>query len=144
MRWLLPLLLVAAPAFALDFKIGPSLPLVEVRPGVSHPVLLAPGAGIQGGLDLGKLNVDLAVFGSLLNLGNTTAGAASSALFACYAPVGACAGVGVDLAAPTGGLITGGWSAKNGLFLVFAINYDALSGLHFQTAPVPAQPTVLQ
>jgi hypothetical protein len=44
--------LLAAPAQAEGLTVGPSLPMLAVTPGDTHPVSLAPGAGISVGGDL--------------------------------------------------------------------------------------------
>lgn len=36
-----------ARASGFDYSTGPTIPLLEIRPGFAHPVSLAPGAGVQ-------------------------------------------------------------------------------------------------
>jgi hypothetical protein len=45
-------LLVAGSARAQTFSAGLSVPLLEIQPGQAHPVVFAPGAGLQANLEL--------------------------------------------------------------------------------------------
>lgn len=72
------LLTWSSPARAQQLTLGPSVPLVLVRPGDVHPVSLAPGAGISAGVDL----FPSTVFGAnvhLLSVGGDTFGSVQAA-----------------------------------------------------------------
>lgn len=136
-------LLSAAPARAqaqVTFKgCGPSIPLTVLSVGGS--LALAPGAGIQCGLDYGKLNLDLALFGNAfeaITQGHTASGSElSTAIYACYAPIGLCAGPSVVLAGSNGGVF-GGFTWKNSVRLALGGNFDLANLLHAATAPSTA------
>lgn len=132
----LALALLPAQARALDFKVGPACPLFRIGLG-AKPLELAPGLGVQGGLDFGKWNLDGAFFGSLTQ-GASTDGRASLALYACYTPIGACLGPVVDVATSGSGGLFDGFTWKQNFGLVASISWDALSQLHVKTATPPA------
>lgn len=137
-------MLAAAPARAqaqVTFKgCGPSIPITMIS--VGGTVALAPGAGVQCGLDYGKLNLDLALFGNAfqaINNGRTSSGGEiSSAVYACYVPMGLCAGPAVVLAGSDGGLF-GGFTWKNSIRLALGGNFDLANLLHSATTTAPKQ-----
>lgn len=72
------MLLWSSPARAQQLTLGPSVPLMLVRPGDVHPVSLAPGAGLSAGVDL----FPSTVFGAnvhLLSVGGDTFGSVQAA-----------------------------------------------------------------
>lgn len=126
-------LLAPAPARAESVLVssGPTLPLMEVRPGNPHPVSLAAGAGYQLGFTLpslqraflGKgwdlLDLNLMAFGSALSSSSgSTFGVLSAAVGVCTLSSLVCIGGGHDLV--TGGGMSSGWF---GLFAL-SINLD--------------------
>lgn len=109
--------LLATPAQAQALTVGPSLPAVAVTPGATHPVSLAPGAGVQVGLGLfpstlaGKpvhiLDVSLSAFGVVVPVDGAVAGNLSVALVAGVFDL-LTVGVGMKLASTDGyGAFTG-------------------------------------
>lgn len=121
------------PAYAADFKVGPSCPLFRVGLDV-HPVGLAPGLGVQGGLSFGDWSIDGAFFGSLDSLSTQVNGRGSVAIFGCYTPLGACLGPMFDLAASDGSGVFQRFTWKENFGIVASINWEALAQLHFSTA----------
>jgi hypothetical protein len=127
--------LLAGTVRAADFKIGPSCSLMEYKPNADHPVQLAPGLGVQGGLVLKNWTIDGAVYGSVLNLGPNTVGTLSTALFGCYTPLGICLGPAVDIRTSDGRGVLGNFLWKENFGIVFSLNWAALSKLHYTTEP---------
>lgn len=108
---------------------GPTLPLMEVRPGNPHPIQLAPGAGYQLSLTLpqfqraimGKawdlLDVNLMAFGTAVSSSSgATFGALSAAVGLCTLSSLLCLGGGHDVATAGG--------AKPGWFGLFAFSFN--------------------
>lgn len=128
-------LVTAAPAHAqVLVSSGPTLPLMEVRPGNAHPVSLAAGAGYQlnftlpalqvaiGGKAWDLLNLQAMAFGSAVSsTSGATFGALSAAVGLCTLSSLLCLGGGHDL-------ITAG-GLKSDWFAVFALS------INFGTAP---------
>lgn len=127
----LGLALHAAPARAeVLVSSGPTLPLMELRPGDLHPVSLAAGAGYQVSLTLpglqkaigGKawdlLDLSLMAFGSdISSSSGATFGALSAAAGVCTLSSLLCVGGGHDI-------ITSGSSGWFGLF-AFSFNFGS-------------------
>lgn len=112
---------------------GPSLSLLEIRTGYTHPVQVAPGLGYQ--LNLGWLQreflgeswdlVDLSfdLYGNVVsNPGGAQATALSASVLVCTLNAVFCLGVGTDLLGANGGALTGGWQAKNNLYPVLSFS----------------------
>jgi hypothetical protein len=137
----------AAFAAAPALSVGPSFPAVAITPGETHPVSLAPGAGVALGADffpttlLGRqvhaLTLGGDFFGALLPNGKSIAANVSVALHvALYELVSL--GVGLKL------YDTGGFGVLNGaftghsLFVLLGIDYGLINALvlgHSGTAP---------
>jgi hypothetical protein len=119
-------------ACAQEFTTGPSVALLEVRPGFPEPVAVSPGAGWQANLNffpttlkgqtyflLGAAGV---VFGTALSSPTGfNNGSLSAGLMACSMNL-ACLGVGADLAGSYGGVFSG-FQAKNDLFGLVMLNF---------------------
>jgi len=130
-----------------QFTIGPTVPLVAVSPGDSHPVSLAPGTGVSVGMDLlpGKiltrdvhfLSVGGDLFGSLLPSSGFLAAGVHVVVAELFS-----VGFGVKLSdtAKTG-MFDGPLSSKCMMFY-FGMDYGLLD-LITQGHQAP-QPTVLQ
>jgi len=123
---------------------GPSLSLLEVRSGYTHPVQVAPGLGYQ--LNLGWLQteflgeswdlIDLSfdLYGNVLsNPNGDQATALSISALVCTLNAVFCLGVGTDLLGANGSALTGGWTAKNNLFPVLSFSIPVVWGA--PTAP---------
>lgn len=126
----------AAPARAqVLVSSGPTLPLIEVRPGNLHPVNLAPGAGYQlslttpafqrafNGHAWDLLDVNLMAFGSAVSTKSASFGALSLAVGICTLSSLLCAGVGHDVATSPG--VAPGWFGIFALSLNVALSPSA-------------------
>ena len=125
-------MLVSSPARAqVDYSIGPTLPLILVEPG-THPIQLAPGAGMQltltldqlkkalGGKSWDLLDLQLMVFGSLLtNNAGDQMGAFSAAASLCTLSGTVCIGFGKHIIETQGGVLGG----KDGYFGVLSFSF---------------------
>ena len=130
---LLGSLLAPAPAQAqITWAAGPSVPLMLVEPGASHPVSIIPGAGLQlsfsdrrltraiGGKSWDMLDVTALAFGSLVKADSGAQfGQLSGALALCTMSSLVCIGGGKHLLTNDG--VEPG---RTGWFLVFALSFN--------------------
>jgi hypothetical protein len=134
------LLGASAHAQATGWRFGPSASLLELRPGLSAPVALAPGVGVEASYQWTKWSAGMVVYGNALQLlGGTGASQteASLAPIVCVAGPGVCAGPLVVLGGPNGGLLRD-FTWKRSIGAVFGISGDLLTWL---TALGAASPT---
>jgi hypothetical protein len=115
---------------------GPTIPLMQVRPGNPHPVSLAPGAGYQlsltlpqfqraiGGRAWDLLDFNLMAFGSAVSSASgETFGALSVAAGLCSLSSLVCLGLGHDVATAPG--MRPGWFGLFALSINFAMAPEA-------------------
>ena len=126
-------LLVSSPARAqVTYAVGPTIPVLTLEPGQTHPVQVAPGVGLQLDLSLQQLtraiggkswdlaSLDGMVFGSVLNSGGPQQmGALSAALAVCTMSSLVCIGAGKHIVESQGGILAG----KDGWFGVLAFTF---------------------
>lgn len=116
---------------------GPTLPLLEVRPGNPHPVSLAAGAGLQlsatlpqlqvaiGGKAWDLLDLNLMAFGTAVsNSSGATVGSLSIAAGLCTMSSLLCLGIGHDVMSSDGS-IGGAWFGLFALSFNFALSPSA-------------------
>ena len=143
-------LLAPRTAFAQQLTVGPSLPFVQVTPGDTHPVAIAPGAGVTVGCDffpaklLGRdvsiLSIGGDLFGALVSNGPTIAANVSIAVHAALYELFS-VGVGLKLYDSAGsGVLAGSFTGRS-VFLLVGIDYGLIHALmvgHTGTAPSSA------
>ena len=126
-------LLVSSPARAqVTYAVGPTIPILTLEPGQTHPVQVAPGVGLQLDLSLQQLtkaiggkswdlaSLDGMVFGSIINSGGPQQmGALSAALAVCTMSSLVCIGAGKHIVESQGGILAG----KDGWFGVLAFTF---------------------
>ena len=128
---------VATPAMAqVTWQAGPTIPLLLVEPGTSHPVSIVPGAGLQLSFSMqqfqrafwGKsydlFDLDLMAFGSLVKADSGAQfGQLSVAVAACTMSGLFCLGGGKHLLTNDAGFEAG----KTGWFVLFAFGFNFAS-----------------